>query len=113
MKAVSEQFAEAVLDSFARDGVAFLQTVYKDPRPDYRSLSGSDQTVAGADHCLGGIEVNEVFLNKSLLFGVAGMAATWHASRFPPATLASPSCPAFGPLRRPRGKALGSSAASK
>jgi hypothetical protein len=32
MKTVAEEFAEAVPDAFAGDGVAFLQTVYKDPR---------------------------------------------------------------------------------
>jgi hypothetical protein len=32
MKAVAEEFAEAVPDAFAGDGVAFLQTVYKDPK---------------------------------------------------------------------------------
>jgi hypothetical protein len=31
MKAVAAQFAEAVPDAFQGDGVAFLQTVYKDP----------------------------------------------------------------------------------
>ena len=32
MKAVADEFAEAVPDAFAGDGVAFLQTVYKDPK---------------------------------------------------------------------------------
>jgi hypothetical protein len=32
MEAVAKGFAEAVPDAFAGDGVAFLQTVYKDPR---------------------------------------------------------------------------------
>jgi hypothetical protein len=32
MKAVADGFAEAVPDAFAGDGVAFLQTVYKDPQ---------------------------------------------------------------------------------
>ena len=32
MKAVADGFAEAVPDAFAGDGVAFLQTVYKDPK---------------------------------------------------------------------------------
>ena len=32
MKAVAEEFAEAVPDAFVGDGVAFLQTVYKDPK---------------------------------------------------------------------------------
>jgi hypothetical protein len=32
MKAVAEEFAEAVPDAFTGDGVAFLQTVYKDPK---------------------------------------------------------------------------------
>ena len=32
MKVVASEFAEAVPDAFAGDGVAFLQTVYKDPR---------------------------------------------------------------------------------
>ena len=32
MKVVADEFAEAVPDAFAGDGVAFLQTVYKDPK---------------------------------------------------------------------------------
>ena len=32
MKTVAEEFAEAVPDAFTGDGVAFLQTVYKDPK---------------------------------------------------------------------------------
>jgi hypothetical protein len=32
MKAVAEEFAEAVPDAFPCDGVAFLQAVYKDPK---------------------------------------------------------------------------------
>jgi hypothetical protein len=32
MKAVEKEFAEKVPEAFAGDGVAFLQTVYKDPR---------------------------------------------------------------------------------
>ena len=32
MKAVAKEFAEAVPEAFAGDGVAFLQTVYKDPK---------------------------------------------------------------------------------
>jgi hypothetical protein len=31
MKAVADEFAEAVPDAFSGDGVAFLQTVYKNP----------------------------------------------------------------------------------
>ena len=37
MKAVAEEFAEAVPDAFAGDGVAFLQTVYKDRSCRYQS----------------------------------------------------------------------------
>ena len=32
MKVVADEFAEAVPDAFAGDSVAFLQTVYKDPK---------------------------------------------------------------------------------
>jgi hypothetical protein len=32
MKAVAQEFAESVPEAFAGDGVAFLQTVYKDPK---------------------------------------------------------------------------------
>ena len=32
MKAVAEEFAEMVPDAFAGDGVALLQTIYKDPK---------------------------------------------------------------------------------
>jgi hypothetical protein len=32
MKVVADGFAETVPDAFAGDGVAFLQTVYKDPK---------------------------------------------------------------------------------
>ena len=32
MKVVADEFADAVPDAFAGDGVAFLQTVYKDPK---------------------------------------------------------------------------------
>ncbi|HSZ94311.1 MAG TPA: hypothetical protein VK822_33585 [Acetobacteraceae bacterium] len=32
MKAVEKEFAEKMPEAFAGDGVAFLQTVYKDPR---------------------------------------------------------------------------------